>query len=61
MFPSQRIERANRRHGKRSGDERGRLVVRELDQRPLIEQVGAKVLDDQHAAAIDRVARPGVA
>ena len=47
MDATQRVERADRGHRKRAGDERRCLIVRKLNQRPLVEQVGTHVGEDE--------------
>ena len=56
MDLAQRVERADGGDREGAGDERGRLVVRELHQRPGVEQIGAEIADGQRAVGGDHVA-----
>src|SRR5689334_17026685 len=54
MLAAQRVEGAHRSHGETAGDERGSLVMCELDPCPLVQEVGADV-GQREAAVHDEV------
>ena len=47
VLSAQRVERSDGGHHERAGHERGHLIVRELDPRPRIQEIGAEARDAQ--------------